>query len=438
MHTPQSFIPHTPHPQQAKFLELDCLEALYGGAAGGGKSDALLMAALQYVHVPGYAAILFRRTYQDLALPGAIMSRSHEWLAGTSAHWNGTDKRWLFPAGTTLSFGYLDTERDKYRYQSAEFQTVGFDELTQFGETPYRYLFSRLRRKEGVKVPLRMRAATNPGGIGHEWVRRRFLSGEPDAPPFVPAKLEDNPSVDVEAYDDALARLDPTTRKQLREGVWVRDSGGLVYQYSDKANICDPPPTTTHLLALDFGFVDSTAFAIFGTRAHDRCVYLLESWKRDKLTPGEVAEQVKELEHRYKFEQIVGDVGGLGKAYAEEARRRFQLPIQAAEKQNKRGYIDLLNGAFHNGELKLARGKNDALLAEMAELPWKADRSKPEDGFEDHICDAMLYGWRACYAYTARPAPEQHDVGTREWEEAEADRRRAAGKKKSSAAWWKR
>jgi hypothetical protein len=443
------YVPHTPHAQQAAFLSLDCLEALYGGAAGGGKSDALLMAALQYIHVPGYAAILFRRTYQDLALPGAIMSRSHEWLSGTRAKWDGLNRRWHFPAGASLSFGYLDSENDRYRYQSAEFQFVGFDELTQFPETWFRYLFSRLRKKDGMQVPLRMRGATNPGGIGHEWVRRRYLSGEDDCPPFVPAKLEDNPSVDAVAYEESLYKLDPTTRKQLRDGVWVRDSGGLVYQFDpgkmqvDAAELVDPTTRKTtltkYVLAIDFGFTDSTAFAILGWRPHDKAVYLVESFKETKLTPSAVAEKVVELKETYKFDVMVGDIGGLGKGYVEEARRRFKLPIEAAEKQNKRGYIDLLNGALHNGEFRLVRGKNDALIAEMAELPWKDDRSKPEDGFEDHLCDAMLYGWRAAWAYLAKPAPVEPDQNTAEWEAMQADKRRQAEKKKRSAKqFWKR
>lgn len=430
----ECYVPHEAHPQQAKFLGLDCIEALYGGAAGGGKSDALLMAALQYVHVPGYAAILFRRTYKDLALPGAIMSRSHEWLANTRAHWDGVNCRWRFPSGASLSFGYLDSENDKFRYQSAEFQFVGFDELTQFPEGWFRYLFSRLRRKDGMPVPIRMRGATNPGGIGHEWVRRRYLSDDPDAPPFVPAKLEDNPSVDAVAYEESLSRLDATTRKQLRDGVWVRDSGGLVYQFDegrmgiDGAELVDPitrkTQLTKYVLAIDFGFTDSTAFAVLGWRPHDKAVYLVESFKASKLTPSEAAEKAHELNLTYKFSLMVGDIGGLGKGYVEEARRRFKLPIEAAEKQNKRGYIDLLNGAFHNDEFKLVRGKNDALIAEMNELPWREDRSKPEDGFEDHLCDAMLYGWRAAWAYQAKPAPEKPVEGSPEWETKEFERRR--------------
>lgn len=399
---------HTPHPKQAEFLALDCLEACFGGAAGGGKSDALLMAALQYVDVPGYAAIVFRRTYQDLALPGAIMDRSHEWLAGTDAQWLGTDKRWTFPSGATLSFGYLDTDRDRFRYASAEFQCVCFDELTQFPERWYQFLFSRIRRTRCVDVPLRMRSGTNPGGIGHEWVRRRFLSDVTSCPPFVPSRLDDNPSIDAEAYRTSLERLDSQTRSQLLDGVWVRDAGGLVYAFDERRNIVDEAPRCDyHVLALDFGFTDATGFVILGWKKHEQRVVVLRAWKVWKRTPSEVGEMVAKLEEAYSFDAIVGDVGGLGKAYAEEARKRFRVPIEPAEKRNKRGYIALLNGALEKGELLLVRGATEELSGELVELPWNEDRSQEVDGFDNHLADAMLYGWRRCSAWSEEaPGPE--------------------------------
>ena len=186
------------------------------------------MAALQYVDVPGYAAILFRRTFTDLMLPDAIMDRSQQWLLGTKAHWSQQNKQWTFPSGATLTFAYLDTERDKYRYQSAQFQFIGFDELTQFPETQYLYLFSRLRRLDQHQVPLRMRAASNPGGIGHEWVKQRFIiEGRTQGRVFIAASLSDNPSLDQEEYRQSLAELDPHTRAQLLEGDWDSIAGNL-------------------------------------------------------------------------------------------------------------------------------------------------------------------------------------------------------------------
>lgn len=224
------FIPHAPTPRQAAFLLLDAREIMYGGSAGGGKSDALLMAGLQYVDVPGYAGILFRRSYADLALPGALMDRAYEWLNPSGAHWSESQKRWEFPSGASLSFGYLETPRDKYRYQSAEFQFVGFDELTQFDEEQYLYLFSRLRRLADSEVPIRMRSASNPGGVGHAWVKERFITTHDPERRFVRASLKDNPYVDQTAYLAALGNLDAVTRAQLRDGDWNATTEGSLFK----------------------------------------------------------------------------------------------------------------------------------------------------------------------------------------------------------------
>jgi phage terminase large subunit-like protein len=182
------------------------------------------MAGLQYVDQPDCASLILRRTYADLALPGAIMDRAHDWLGATAAHWNDDEKTYTFPSGATLTFGYLQCERDKYRYQGSEYQLVAFDELTHFTESQYRYLFSRQRRAAGGTVPLRMRAASNPGGEGHDWVFERFfVRGPAEGRGFVPAKLADNPHLDQAEYALSLAELDPITRQQLLDGLWVVD-----------------------------------------------------------------------------------------------------------------------------------------------------------------------------------------------------------------------
>jgi predicted phage terminase large subunit-like protein len=221
------FIPHVPLAQQEDFLALDVEEALFGGAAGGGKSEALLIAALQYVEDSEYSALLIRRTYKDLALPGALMDRAHEWLEGTAAHWNNVDKVWTFPSGATLTFGYIQHARDKYQYQGAEFQFIGFDELTQFNYEDYSYLHSRLRRLSGSKVPIRMRAASNPGGVGHEWVKERFILGDKL---FIPSRYTDNPYMDIESYSRSLDKLDNITRLQLKHGDWDAVPEGKIFR----------------------------------------------------------------------------------------------------------------------------------------------------------------------------------------------------------------
>lgn len=230
------YIPHKPHPTQQYFLlRNDVREVLFGGAAGGGKSDALLMAALQYVDVPGYSAILLRRKFTDLSQPGALIPRSHEWLAKTDAKYNVQLHEYKFPTGSipaTLKYGYIDSVNDVYQFQGAEFQFVGLDELTQFEQFPFDYMKSRLRRLKNFPVPLRMRASANPGGIGHEWVKAHFMDNAAQTGAlFVPSRLEDNPSLDREEYEKSLAAIaDPVLRAQLRHGDWTIRTAGKLFK----------------------------------------------------------------------------------------------------------------------------------------------------------------------------------------------------------------
>lgn len=220
-----------PFDNQVYFLTYDSEELLYGGQAGGGKSDALLMAALQYVNEPDYAALLLRRTYQDLSQPNAIMDRAKKWLhpytKSGEVHWSNQTKTFTFPSGSTLSFGYLSHDNDLDQYQGSELQFVGFDELTQFTERQYTYLHSRLRKIKNSDIPLRMRAGTNPGGRGHDWVKERFIQGPV---PFIQSAYTDNIFLDTEEYSKSLDKLDELTKQQLKYGDWdaVITSGLLI------------------------------------------------------------------------------------------------------------------------------------------------------------------------------------------------------------------
>lgn len=225
------FCPEEPSLTQKVFLRSYALEALFGGAAGGGKSSALLMAALQYVDVPGYSAILFRRTFADLSLPGALMDRFRQWVAmHDDVHWNNNTYVATFPSGARISFGYLNNVNDYLRYKGSEFQFIGMDEVTEIRENDYRYLFSRLRRPASgplSKVPLRMRAASNPAP---NWVRQRFIvEGKNQNRIFVPSKLTDNPGIDPDSYRQALAALDPIERRRLEMGDWWATTLGTYF-----------------------------------------------------------------------------------------------------------------------------------------------------------------------------------------------------------------
>jgi predicted phage terminase large subunit-like protein len=292
LHIPYS--PHQPYLKQARFLLDFDREALYGGAAGGGKSDALLMAALQFVDVPGYAAILFRKSYADLSQPGALMDRAREWFAPHKPliRWSEIEHKWTFPSGATISFAYIDKVHDHLKYQGAEFQFIGFDELTQFKERQFRYLFSRLRKTEDPdadratplsRVPLRMRGATNPGGPGHHWVylryvkrwedwqkaRAYFATLTPEAraaleapaptapkPHFHPATIEDNPYLNTDDYDLSLDNLDEITRLQLRKGDWQIKPDGRMFKRSWFEIISEAPSDTRWVRYWDLAATD--------------------------------------------------------------------------------------------------------------------------------------------------------------------------------------
>lgn len=223
------YIVHTPYPKQAAFMLLDCKEAFYGGAAGGGKSDALLMCALQYVDTPGYAAIIFRKSFADLIKPGALIDRALAWLSPwiltKEIRWVEKEKKLVFPSGAIVQFGYLETPRDRFNYQGGEYQFIGFDEVTHIYKICYTYMFSRLRRLKGVQIPLRVRAASNPPDDGDdaEWVYNRFVNEETKKPHvvFIPAGMDDNPFLDKDSYVESLEELDPVQRARLRDGVWT-------------------------------------------------------------------------------------------------------------------------------------------------------------------------------------------------------------------------
>lgn len=254
------YIPHWPTPRQAKLLGLhlkypemkgEIFEALYGGAAGGGKSDALLMAAVQYAWKNSdYSGVCLRRTYAELAQPDALMDRALQWWLPVGAHWNGTDKIFTFPNGARVKMGYHNHPSHNTYYQGAAYQFAGWDELTHWpDDRAYKYVsMSRLRRLEGSTIPLRALSTSNPGGPGHTWVQERFI-GKTDIVtgeyrdglhPYVPARIDDNPHLDRETYIRSLMRLHPTVRAQLLNGDWSAREPGDYFRVEWFGPLLDP------------------------------------------------------------------------------------------------------------------------------------------------------------------------------------------------------
>lgn len=254
------YCPWTPNPgpQEQSLLDFG-RESLYGGAVGGSKSVGVMMEASQFLNVPGYDALLLRKTFMDLGRPGALMDLANDWWGGQQGvKFDAQKHRYRFDCHddigqpgygerihqhtgySRIEFGGLDTENDRLKYQGGRYHFVGFDELTQFKERDYTYLFSRQRRTTDgplALIPIRMRSTSNPGGPGHEWVYKRFivfwerwikgLGGRPKRN-FHPAMLQDNPHLDEEDYVQSLMELDPVTRAQLLRGDWnIRPDGRM-------------------------------------------------------------------------------------------------------------------------------------------------------------------------------------------------------------------
>tara|TARA_Y100000034_G_scaffold122165_1_gene167285 strand:+ start:3617 stop:4963 length:1347 start_codon:yes stop_codon:yes gene_type:complete len=260
-------------------LESDADEILYGGAAGGGKSEALLIEAMRDIAHPEYRGILFRRTYPELSM--SLIDRSRD-LYGGRGRYNEAQHTWVFPSGARIVFAHIQRELDVKRYQSAAFAFIGFDELTSFTQYQYEYMASRNRNT--ARLFNRIRSATNPGGVGHSWVKTRFIDrlephrvkwfvrrrgadveveeGTPNARSrqFIPAKVSDNPSL-TDADPGYVARLEALPEKEaqmLLEGRWDVAFEGLVYsEFDSMRNVIDPIPIPKEWMrfrAVDFGY----------------------------------------------------------------------------------------------------------------------------------------------------------------------------------------
>lgn len=376
---------HTPTPKQAAALLVPHREILFGGAAGGGKSDWLLMAALQYTDTPGYAAIIFRTTYAALSLPGGLIPRSMEWLTNTSAVWNEQKKTWRFPSGATITFGYLENERDKYRYASSEYQFIGFEELTEFRrESDYRFMFSRLRRTVDLNVPLRMCSTTNPIGPGFEWVRRRFIDETAPDRIFIPSSISDNPHLSEEEYRASLANLDEVTRKKLETGDWSDLTKGDLF---DKGMFPIRDVVDAELVAKvrfwDFAATevsddspdpDWLVGTLLGKDAEERWWVL--DVERDRLGPDGVDKRILQVAKRDgKNVPIVMELEGGSQAkvathyLATQVLAGYDVHTQTVSKDKETRALPLASQARQSNVYLLRAGWNGAWLDEFEAFP---------------------------------------------------------------------
>ncbi len=306
-------------PKQREFLLRTEYQVLYGGSAGGGKTDALLINhVLTCERYPGAKTLYLRRTFADLNKPGSAIPRSRELLHGR-AHWNDQQHKWTFGNGSILQFGHLQTAADVYDYQGAQVDLLSFDELTQFQEEQFDFLATRVRATvPGVKPTIR--AATNPGGVGHGFVRRRFVdagpwgepfplrdretgevlidpvTGEPQLGIFIPAKVADNPALLQRdpGYAARLSGLPEALRRAYLEGDWDLFQGQVFSAFRRDLHVCRPfsiPPEWPRWRAVDYGF-HAPFCCLWFARSPDHVVYVYRELYATGMSDAEQARHI--------------------------------------------------------------------------------------------------------------------------------------------------
>ena len=312
-------------------------EALYGGAAGGGKSEALVQEALRQVEIPHYKGLIIRKTYPQL---GELIDKSLNYYprAFPRAKYNDSKHCWTFPSGAKIVFGAMQYTKDRTKYQGQAYDFVAFDELTHFTWDEYSYLFSR-NRPNGPGTRCYIRATANPGGVGHGWVKERFITAAkpmstlwenvkvrfPDGHEekknrsriFVPSSVFDNQELlrNDPDYISRLAMMAEAERNALLYGDWDSFSGQVFTEwrndsdhYGDRVNthVIDPfkvPETWSIWRGFDWGY--SRPFSV-GWYAvdHDRRIYRIRELygctgtpnQGVKWEPTRVAQEIRRIE----------------------------------------------------------------------------------------------------------------------------------------------
>ena len=296
---------------QTEFLAADEKDVLYGGAAGGGKSYAMLVDPLRYAHKKAHRALILRRSMPELR---ELIDKSRELYprAFPGTKFREVEKIWNFPSGAKIEFGFLEKDADVYRYQGQAYSWIGFDEITHLPtEFGWNYLASRLRTTD-PKIKTYLRCTANPGGVGAHWVRKRYL--EPAEPnnsfigddgltrKFIPARLMDNPYLAQDGeYERMLLSLPPIQRKQLLEGNWEVNEGAAFVEFDPSVHVVTPFELPLHwerVKGIDYGYASESCCLWAAVDPQDKTLIIYRELYKKGLTGEALGQLITEREQQ--------------------------------------------------------------------------------------------------------------------------------------------
>lgn len=399
---------------QTEFLAAAETDVLYGGAAGGGKSYAMLVDPLRYAHRAAHRALIIRRSMPELR---ELIDKSRELYpkAFPGCKYREVEKLWNFPSGAKIEFGFLERDADVYRYQGQAYSWIGFDEITHLPtEFAWNYLASRLRTTDSEITPY-MRCTANPGGVGAHWVKKRYI--EPSDPDksfigkdgltrkFIPARLEDNPFLATDGrYEQMLKALPPTQRKQLLEGNWDVNEGAAFTEFSIEEHVIPPFDIPMHwerVKGIDYGYASESACIWAAVDPSDNTLIVYRELYRKGLTGQDLGAIITEMELSDPFSvQGVLDTaawsrtGTTGPTVGETLVRQGHK-LRRADKNRIQGKIQIHEylRLQPSGRPRLQIFSScPSLIRELQGIPL--DKSNPEDvdtHAPDHAYDALRY-----------------------------------------------
>lgn len=295
--------------KQQAFIDSQAFETLFGGAAGGGKSYGQLVDGLLYaLKYPKSKQIIFRSTFADLEK--SLIRTSMNLYPLSIANYNDSKHTWKFKNGSIIDFGYIQYEKDVYQYQSAEYDVIRFDELTHFTEFMYTYMISRCRGAN--PYPKGIKSSTNPGGIGHNWVKERFIdigapnvihtckleTGETTTRIFIPSLVQDNKF--MLTYDpDYIKRLDALPekeRKALKYGNWDIFDGQFFTEFDRNIHVIEPfviPKDWYVYFVMDYGLDKLAGYWI--AIDYNNNAYVFREVYQSNLLVSQARDKIKEM-----------------------------------------------------------------------------------------------------------------------------------------------